>query len=71
MTTGGFLRAPRARVMWGKINLSAYNGDQNFPQGTPLVYDVSVDLNGENQQPTGELRAGTQQVLVSECTSGS
>jgi hypothetical protein len=42
--------------MWGKINLSAYNGDQNFPQGTPLVYDVSVDLNGENQQPTGELR---------------
>ena len=56
MTTGGFLRAPRARVMWGKINLSAYNGDQNFPQGTPLVYDVSVDLNGENQQPTGELR---------------
>jgi hypothetical protein len=41
--------------MWGKINLSAYNGDQNFPQGSPLVYDVSVDLNGENQQPTGEL----------------
>ena len=41
--------------MWGKINLSAYNGDQNFPQGTPLVYDVSVDLNGENQQPTGQL----------------
>ncbi len=40
--------------MWGKINLSAYNGDQNFPQGAPLVYDVSVDLNGENQQPTGE-----------------
>jgi hypothetical protein len=41
--------------MWGEINLSAYNGDQKFPQGTPLVYDVSVDLNGENQQPTGEL----------------
>jgi hypothetical protein len=41
--------------MWGKINLSAYNGNQNFPQGSPLVYDVSVDLNGENQQPTGEL----------------
>ena len=41
--------------MWAKINLSAYNGDQNFPQGTPLVYDVSVDLNGENQQPTGQL----------------
>ena len=41
--------------MWGKINLSAYNGDQNFPQGSPLVYDVSVDLNGENQQPTGEM----------------
>jgi hypothetical protein len=55
MTTGGYLRAPRARVMWGKINLSSYNGDQNFPQGAPLVYDVSVDLNGENQQPTGEL----------------
>ena len=41
--------------MWGKINLSAYNGDQNFPQGAPVVFDVSVDLNGENQQPTGEL----------------
>jgi len=41
--------------MWGKINLSAYNGDQNFPQGAPLVFDISVDLNGENQQPTGEM----------------
>ena len=55
MTSGGFLRAPRARVMWGKINLSAYNGTLNFPQGSPLVYDVSVDLNGENQQPTAEM----------------
>ena len=56
MTNGGFLRSPRVRVFWGKINLSAYNGNQNFPKGTPVVYDVEVDLNAENEGPTASMK---------------
>ena len=56
MSSGGFLRQPRVRVLWGKINLSAYDGDQDFPAGTPLVYDIQVDLNAENEAPTASMK---------------
>ena len=56
MASGGFLRVPRVRVLWGNINLSAYDGDQDFPAGTPLVYDVQVDLNAENEAPTASMK---------------
>lgn len=56
MAVAGFLRAPRVRVLWGKINLSSYDGDQNFPQKTPLVYDIQVNLNAENEAPTAEMK---------------
>lgn len=56
MATAGFLRVPRVRVLWGKINLSSYDGDLDFPKGTPLVYDVQVNLNAENESPTAEMK---------------
>jgi hypothetical protein len=56
MTTGGFLLSPRVRVLWGDINLSAYNGKLPFPQGAPLVYDVEVDLQAEGEGPTGSFK---------------
>jgi ABC-type multidrug transport system fused ATPase/permease subunit len=56
MVSGGFLRQPRVRVLWGSVNLSAYDGDKGFPQGSPLVYDVQVDLNAENQAPTANMK---------------
>lgn len=56
MTTGGFLSSPRVRVLWGSINLSSYNGDQGFPQNTPVVYDVQVDLQAEGEGPTAEMK---------------
>ena len=52
----GFLRSPRVRVLWGKINLSAYDGDQGFPESTPVVYDVQVDLSAEGEGPTAEMK---------------
>lgn len=56
MATGGFLRSPRVRVLWGKINLSSYDGDQGFPKNTPVVYDIQADLNSENEGPTAEMK---------------
>jgi hypothetical protein len=56
MVSGGFLRQPRVRVLWGSVNLSAYDGDKGFPQGSPLVYDVQVDLNAENEAPTATMK---------------
>ena len=52
----GFLISPRVRVLWGKINLSSYDGDQGFPQGAPVVYDVQVDLSAEGEGPTAEMK---------------
>jgi|GEM_PF-1519842 len=52
----GNLIQARVRVLWGKINLSAYNGDLNFPKGEPLVYDIEVNLQGETQSPTAQMR---------------
>jgi hypothetical protein len=56
MVSGGFLRQPRVRVLWGDINLSSYDGTLNFPAGSPLVYDVQVDLNAENEAPTASMK---------------
>lgn len=56
MVSGGFLRQPRVRVLWGSVNLSAYDGNKNFPAGSPLVYDVEVDLNAENEAPTARMK---------------
>lgn len=53
----GFLRSPRVRVLWGKINLSSYDGDQvYFPKSTPVVYDVQVDLQAEGEGPTASMK---------------
>ena len=60
MTSGGFLINPRVRVLWGEINLSAYNGAEKgapaFPEGAPVVYDVQVDLSAEGDGPTAEMK---------------
>jgi hypothetical protein len=56
MASGGFLSLPRVRVFWGDINLSAYNGDQNFPKDTPVVYDVQVDSSDQSEGGTGSMR---------------
>jgi hypothetical protein len=55
-TAGGFLRLPRVRVLWGDVNLSAYSGGKGIERGTPLVYDIQVDLNAENEAPTAEMK---------------
>jgi hypothetical protein len=54
--SGGYLLSPRVRVLWGNINLSAYNGTLGFPQGSPLVYDVEVELQAEGEGPTGSFK---------------
>lgn len=56
MAQGGFLKLPRVRVFWGDINLSSYNGDQSFPQNTPVVYDVQVDSSDQTEGGTGSMR---------------
>jgi hypothetical protein len=60
MATGGFLISPRVRVLWGKINLSAYDGQKQgapaFPEGAPLVYDASVDIQAEGNGPTANMK---------------
>lgn len=52
--SGNLIQA-RVRVAWGKINLSAYDGELNFPKGHPLVYDVEVNLQSESEGPTGTM----------------
>ena len=65
MSNGGFLRSPRVRVLWGKINLSAYDGPKYgapevWPdpkdQGGPIVFDVEVDLESENEGPKASMK---------------
>lgn len=62
---GGFLRAPRVRVLWGKMNLSAYDGakygapevfSNDSEKGGPIVFDVQVDLNAEGNGPTASMK---------------
>lgn len=51
----GTLKMPRCRVMWGGENLSSYSGG-GIPEGSSLVYDVSVDLAAEGEGPTGSMK---------------
>jgi hypothetical protein len=51
-----FLRQARVRVFWGSTNLSNYNGSQDFPKDQPVVYDVDVNLQGETQGPTAQMK---------------
>ena len=53
----GNLIQPRVRVLWGSVNLSAYNGQVGgFPQGAPVVYDVEVHLQAETEGPTAQMK---------------
>ena len=48
---------PRVRVLWGKVNLSAYDGNiAGFPKGSPVVYDVEVHLQAETEGPTASMK---------------
>jgi len=62
---GGTLISPRVRVLWGSINLSAYDGPRygapevfstDSEKGGPIVYDVQVDLSAENEGPTASMK---------------
>ena len=52
----GNLIQPRVRVSWAGINLSAYDGTENFPKNTPAVYDVDVQLQSQTQAPTATMK---------------
>jgi len=62
--SGGFLKAPRVRVLWGDINLSAYTGGGGAPEvfttdgekGGPIVYDVRISLPSEGSAPTAQFK---------------
>lgn len=51
---GSQLIFPRVAVFWGDTNLSLYSGD-GF-NSEPLVYDVSVDLGLNNNNPNGSFK---------------
>ena len=46
----------RVRVAWGKVNLTSYDGDLDFPKGTPVVYDVEVSMQAETEGPTATMK---------------
>jgi hypothetical protein len=48
----GSLLIPRCEMKWGKVNLSSYDGNDDFPQNEPLVFDVEVHLESQNTAPT-------------------
>lgn len=52
----GILITPRVEVFWGDVNLTSYNGKQNFPQGEPLAYDVETSFQSESSGPTASLK---------------
>jgi hypothetical protein len=63
--TAGFLRSPRVRVLWGSVNLSAYDGPKHgapevfaldSEKGGPIVYDVEVNLSAEGDGPTASMK---------------
>ena len=54
--TGGFLRNPRVRVLWGETNLSSYDGGGGLPENHSVVYDVEVDLSKEGNGPTATMK---------------
>jgi hypothetical protein len=52
----GNLIQPRVRVSWAGINLSSYDGTQDFPKNTPAVYDIEVHLQSQTQAPTASMK---------------
>jgi hypothetical protein len=62
--SGGFLKLPRVRVLWGDINLTAYTGGGGAPEvftnekekGGPIIYDVRTSLAAESEGPTAEFK---------------
>lgn len=52
----GNLIQARARVTWGQINLTSYDGSLDFPKGNPLVYDVEMSMQSETQSPTASMK---------------
>lgn len=51
----GNLIIPRVEVYWGKVNLTSYNGDGNYPKGEPLVYKVECTMPREADNPSGSM----------------
>jgi hypothetical protein len=51
----GNLIIPRVEVYWGKVNLTSYNGDGDYPQGQPLVYKVECTLPQQSDNPSGSM----------------
>lgn len=65
MKNGGFLILPRARVFWGDVNLTAYDGPSkgapevfltDAEKGGPIVFDVRAELSSEGEGPTAEMK---------------
>jgi len=51
----GNLITPRVEVYWDDVNLTSYNGKQNFPKGEPLVFGVTTSFQAESNGPTASL----------------
>ena len=51
----GNLIIPRVEVYWGKTNLTMYGEGDFSDDPQPLVYDVKVDIQDNNSNPTGSL----------------
>jgi hypothetical protein len=49
----GTLIIPRCEIKWGKVNLSSYDGNGDFPQNEPLAFNAEVHLESQNTAPTG------------------
>jgi hypothetical protein len=43
-------------VSWAGINLSSYDGSEDFPKNTPAVYDIDVQLQSQTQEPTATMK---------------
>jgi hypothetical protein len=52
----GNLILPRVRVSWAGINLSSYDGSEDFPKNAPAVYDIDVQLQSQTQAPTAAMK---------------
>ena len=52
----GNLITPRVEVYWDDVNLTSYNGKQNFPQGEPLVFKVDTNFQSESSGPTASFQ---------------
>jgi hypothetical protein len=52
----GNLIIPRVRLDWGDTNLTAYDGDGEWPQGEPLVFGITMTLPEDKSLPTGSFQ---------------